>query len=163
MPTCSSAGKSSLIIKDKPEDTKDSLIWKWLKGDATTQTDFADPTTMTPYHLCLYAGTAASIADIELPAGSPSWKATGTKGFKYKDKTTAVDGIKKVVLKGGDAGKAKVIVQGKGAMIPDLSPPFALPVVARIINGDSGACWASSFASSHVVKNESGLFKAKSP
>jgi hypothetical protein len=42
--------------------------------------------------------------------------------------TYSVDGIMKVVLKTGDAGRAKVIVQGKGTTLPDLSPQFALPV-----------------------------------
>jgi hypothetical protein len=39
---CRAAGKSLLIIKNKSFNDKDKLIWKWLKGAATTTAEFAN-------------------------------------------------------------------------------------------------------------------------
>ena len=53
---CRQATKSLLLLKDDSEDdSQDKLIWKW-KGQATNQTEFADPVNATGYALCIYAG-----------------------------------------------------------------------------------------------------------
>ena len=53
-----------------------------------------------------------------MPPGS-NWSPLGSKGYKYKDQTAAQDGITKIILKGGDAGKSKALVKGKGLNLPD--------------------------------------------
>ena len=34
--SCRTAGKNKLLIKNKTDDSKDKLVWKWTKGAATT-------------------------------------------------------------------------------------------------------------------------------
>ena len=48
-------------------------------------------------------------------AGKACWKASRNKAFKYKDKELTPDGPDTILLKSGDEGKAKIIVNGKGA------------------------------------------------
>jgi cysteine-rich repeat protein len=164
--TCKQALKSVIVIKDKTPDSKDKLVWKWLKGEATTQAEFGTPTTSTNYSLCLYTGTTNTfLAQLNVPFGAPPlWKPIGTKGFKYKDKNLASDGVSKVILKGNlNAGKSKTLVKGKGNNLPTLTPPFALPVTAQLVNDTTTACFESTFDGAAVKPpdNVAGKFKGK--
>jgi hypothetical protein len=56
------AQKAQLSIKDKVDDAKDKLQWKWVKGAATTKSEFEDQFGNTPleddgplYQLCVFA------------------------------------------------------------------------------------------------------------
>lgn len=157
---CRTAGKSMLLLKNKSDDAKDKLVWKWLKGAATTLGELGMPTGTTNYTLCLYSGTSS--AAVAIPAGA-SWQALGTKGFKYKDSTGTPDGAQKATLKSGAAAKAKALVKGKGANLPDLlgAPALALPVTAQLVNDTNNVCFEGVFDSGDVLKNDPALFKAK--
>jgi hypothetical protein len=158
---CRTAQKSSLLIKEKRGE-RDKLIWKWIKGENTTASDFGDPSTTAETALCLYAGTAATlVADTNLPAGATPWKRLGDKGFQYKDKGATQDGVTGVVLKGSDKNKSKVIAKGKGHALPDPTLPLSLPVLVQLRNTETEACFEASYGAASVVKNERGLFKAK--
>jgi cysteine-rich repeat protein len=162
--SCRGALKSILLLKNDPsDDSKDKLIWKWIKGDQTTQADFGVPTGTTNYALCIFAGTTNTlIADPEIPADPVLWTAIGTKGYKYKDPSGGSDGIQKVILKGGDQGKAKALVKGKGANLPDPPPgPFALPVTAQLVNSSNNICFEGVYNMSDIIKNDPEQFKAK--
>ncbi len=141
---CLAAGKSILIVKDKSPDSKDKLIWKWIKGDATTRMDFEDPSSTAKYALCVYEN-GSLIASPGVPPGMPAWSLIGSKGFKYKDKLGTEDGIQKIILKSGTAGKAKALVKGKGDNLPTITPPLTLPVDVQLVNSDNGKCWGSTF------------------
>jgi hypothetical protein len=166
--TCRSAQKNKVLIKNNADDTKDKLVWKWVKGDATTQADFADPTTMTgDYALCFYAGApAALLQTANVPGDGTKWSALSDKGYKYTDSTGTASGITKIILKGGDAGKSKAIVKGKGTNLPDFDSdlPIAsgdLPLLVQLRNKQTGICWGGSFAT--AKKNEATQFNAKTP
>ncbi|MGH3641852.1 MAG: hypothetical protein ACRDUX_22810, partial [Mycobacterium sp.] len=46
--TCRSAGKSILLLKNNTsDDSKDKLIWKWLKGAGTTLGELGTPNALT--------------------------------------------------------------------------------------------------------------------
>jgi cysteine-rich repeat protein len=158
---CRSALKSLLVIKDVDDDSKDKLIWKWSKGEATEQADFGDPTAATYYEFCVYAGTAtALVADAQVTG---PWSAIGTTGYKYSVPSGLPSGIQKAILKGGDAGRAKAKVKGKGTNLPDRSEMpmgLPLPVTAQLISSDA-ACFESSFDAADVIKNDSEQFKFK--
>jgi hypothetical protein len=155
---CRSAGKSLLLYKNSADDTKDKLIWKWIKGDATTLAELGVPTGTTNYALCVYAGTA--VATVNLLAGS-NWQAAGT-GFTFKDPTGTPDGAQKALIKSGGAGKAKALVKGKGTNLPDtFTGPLTLPVTAQLVNEGSNLCFEGVFNSVDVVKNDGTNFKAK--
>lgn len=156
---CRSAQKSSLLLKNSGDNTKDKLVWKWLKGAETSLQDLSVPTGTTNYTLCVYAGTSA--ASVAIPAGS-NWQPAGTKGFKYKDSSSMPDGAQKAVLKSGAAGKAKALVKGKGTNLPDtLVPMLPLPVTAQLVNDSNDVCFEAVYDSGDVKKNDDKQFKAK--
>jgi hypothetical protein len=162
--TCRTALKSILILKDDTsDDAKDKLIYKWIKGQATDQDDFGMPTGTTNYALCLYAGTTQTlIAEANVLADSTKWAPISTKGYKYKDKDGTSDSIQKVILKGGDPDKAKALVKGKGAGLPDpVLGNVPLPVVAELVNSSNNICFGSTFDSPDIIKNDVQMFKAK--
>ena len=69
--------------------SKDKLVWKWLKGQATTFCDFGvsrrTPSGTTAYTLCVYSNTSA-VLGVTIPTSSPNWTVIGAnKGYKYKD------------------------------------------------------------------------------
>ena len=161
---CRTALKSILLLKDNGDDTKDKLIFKWIKGQATSQADFGVPTGTTNYELCVYAGTAETlIAQYAATASATLWTTISDKGYKYKDSSGAADGITKIILKGGVADKAKTLVKGKGANLPDPTlGDLPLPVLAQLVNDDpSGACFEGEYELADVIKNDASQFKAK--
>ncbi len=163
-PQCRAAQKSLLIVKNSDDDTKDKLIWKWLKGASTSLQDLEDPTASASYAFCLYAGTTAAVLlnDAVVPADALKWAPSGSTGFKYKDAAGANDGITGIKVKSGAAGKAKALVKGKGG---DLDDPvlgnLTLPVTAQLINQQSNVCFEGVFDLPDVIKNEATQFKAK--
>lgn len=157
--SCLDAPKSLLLIKDKADDSKDKLLWKWLKGAALTQPQLADPTDDTGYSLCVYAGAADTlIATATLPAGA-GWSALSSKGYKFKG--TSPQGLTNALLKGGSAGKSKAQAKGKGATLPDVSLPLEYPVTVQLRKDNAPLCLESTFSAPDVVKNDAAQFKAK--
>ena len=87
---CRTALKSILILKDKSPDSKDKLVWKWVKGQSTAQSEFGVPTGTTQYAVCIHAGTAAALlANYNVPSSAMKWSTIGTKGYKYTDPPAA--------------------------------------------------------------------------
>ncbi len=159
---CRTAAKSILVVKDKDDDAKDRLIWKWIKGESTSQGEFGDPTTVANYNLCIYAGTtSAMIGQVLVPADGIKWRAISTKGYKYKDKEAEADGITIMTLKGSLIDKSKALVKGKGAGLPDLTLPVQEPVAVQLRNIDSGICWGAEYSPAQLIKNQPGLLKGK--
>jgi hypothetical protein len=173
--TCTAPSKSILKIKDKNEDgagAKDKLIWKWIKGPATAQSAFGNPTSTAGYTLCIYAGSPAGVViDAQVAAGGvcggkPCWKAISTKGYKFKDKLAAQDGIAKILLKGSTGPKSKIIFKGKDGGLDLTASTLPLseagPVSVRVHNSENGNCWGADFATP-FKKNTDALFKGKTP
>ena len=175
MASCRTAAKSILLFKEGSDDSKDKLIYKFIKGAATVQADFGTPLSSTDYALCIYAGTAGVMAgttvavfDAVVQDDTANWKAISTKGYKYKDSTGADDGIQKVILKGSSPdAKTKILVKGRGINLPDLDTgilPFQtanFPIIAQVTNSETGVCWESTFQEANVKKNVATQFKAK--
>jgi hypothetical protein len=116
------ADKGILKIKDSGDDMKDSLLWKWIRGAATTQTEMgADPVNgSTSYAVCVY-DQSAGVASLEVQlrvdrsgdtcAAKPCFKALGGDpptgdGWKSKDGDAASDGVLRLLFKCGSAGKS---------------------------------------------------------
>ena len=163
---CRGGAKSSLLLKNSENDASDRLIWKLTKADATTQAELADPAT-DDYALCLYAGSPATLIDQAVVGFDASkWVALGTDGYKYADMAGTADGVFSAKLKGGDAGKTKLLVKAKGERLRDLAPatlpiPSAsFPLRAQLVNARTGACWESTYAEADARKNIDGQLKA---
>ena len=162
--------KAFLMLKDKaPDDAKDLLQWKWIKGSSTAKADFGTPLTSTSYQLCIYNGAPIRILDATIPAGGvcgasnpkPCWK-DKTHGFDYKDKDLTPDGIEQLKLKEGASGKAQIILKGKGLLLDDPAIPVTLPVTVQLRNNTSSICWEAVYST--PLKNTAGppgQFKAK--
>jgi len=149
-PVCETATKSKLIVKDASSDAgKDQLNWKFQGGSGPlTQSALGDPTTGTVWNLCLYHdGTLRAALRTDDPL---KWAAMKTKGYQYKDKNKVPtgSGIKKVLLKVGDAGKTQAQFIGKGDNLPDPLPLSSLPpdvtVVAR--NSSTATCFSATYS-----------------
>ena len=149
-------------MKDKTDDTKDKLIWKWIKGTRRPRRpEFGDPTDATSYALCVYGGPGAALIDgTVVPPSASAWQTTGSTGYKYK---SALPGVQKIGLRGSATDKSKVLVKGRGIDLPDLSPPVATPLVVQLVNARNGLCWGSTYQGADLLKNDSGLLKGKTP
>src|SRR5262249_35587540 len=103
-------GQAKLQIKDRTPDQADLVSFKWNKGAKTDLTEFGSPTTTDGYALCFF--NPGLVLQLDAPAKpgnvcgtSQCWKQLGIKGFSYKDPTHTPNGVDKVVLKAGVAGK----------------------------------------------------------
>jgi murein DD-endopeptidase MepM/ murein hydrolase activator NlpD len=162
--------KALLLLKDKSPDDKDLLIWKWIKGSVTSKADFGNPVTTTSYRLCIYDSVSTVLHDSAIPAGglcnaaSPKacWQDKPT-GYKYNDKDLTPDGIQKLILKEGlEAGKAKIILKGKGLNLDDPAIPVSQPVTVQLLN-NAGSCWQATYNPPPIknVIGPPGQFKDK--
>ncbi len=110
----------------------DKLLAKWIKGPPLLQSQMGSPVaggSGTSVSLCIYdqAGSLAGELTVDRAGedcdGKPCWKSLGGdppsgKGFAFKDKAATSDGVQKILMKGGDAGKSKAILKAKGTSIP---------------------------------------------
>jgi hypothetical protein len=157
--------KALLLLKDKVPDDKDQLGWKWIKGSATTLSDYGAPDLDDTYELCLYDG-AGFLASATIPPGGicatkDCWQAK-TTSFKYKDKELTPDGVLKLLLKEGlEDGKAKIILKGKGLNLdmPALGGALISPITVQLLS-DGGVCWEAVYTAP-FIKNDGAVFKDK--
>lgn len=150
--------KATILLKDKGDDTKDVLVWKWLKG-TTTFSQLGN--TGTVYNLCIYDGTGVVSFASTPPFGSSNWS-SNFKGYKYKDKLGTSDGVTQVILKShADPGKAKIIFKGKGLNL-DMPSVGGLtsPVTVQLHRSDDPLCWSATY-SAPFIKQNSEQFKDK--
>ena len=160
--------KASLDVKDNAVDTRDLLKFTW-KGGPVLVAALGDPTATTGYELCVYDASGIRFA-VAVPPGftpprGPGWKLLGTpsfpKGYRYKDATAGIQGVKDIKLKASSLNKASLKLVAKGLEMPDNPPPpYLLPVRAQLYSSD-GTCWDAIFDSSTIRKNEGGQFKGK--
>jgi cysteine-rich repeat protein len=158
------SAKSQIQFTDKAPDSKDRMKWKWAAGAATPVGDFGNPAINTDYQVCVYDQSGLRL-DARAPhagvcAAKACWKATGTNGFKYKDKDLTPDGISQIVLKAGISGKAKIQVQGRGSLLAMPSLTSLTQPVTIQIQATNGICWETVFSSPPVVQSSTS-FKDK--
>ena len=165
-----SALVSKLVMKDQEDDGRDLVSWKWTRGAATALADFGDPSVDTGFALCVYEDQTGfsrveHVVDSAIEpggtcAGLPCWKDAGAKGFRYKDKDATPDGVKRLVLKPGAGGKAKIAAKGVGVGLAQPALPLAPPVRVQL-QASNGECWESVFEAGDVQKSTPQTFVAK--
>lgn len=119
VPGCLVATEAQFQASEKTAG-KEKLKLQWKKiATATTQGDFGNPASgTTRVAICLYSNGGTLIRGYVVdragqPCGTkPCWSAKGTKGYAYKDKTAASDGINKMAFSAGPAGKGKADAAG---------------------------------------------------
>jgi YVTN family beta-propeller protein len=163
--------KSSISISDKTPDDKDKLQYKWNRGVAVSVGQFGDPVEDSDtIRLCIYDDVGLQ-RELDLPTGGveplcgtkPCWKATGTKGFKYKNKAGSADGVTSAKFKAGDPGKSQVQVKGNGtSLFPPATAGLSNVVVQLLIDdGVTTECFKTSFPTFAIKKQDDQTFKAK--
>jgi hypothetical protein len=181
-PGCAGGFAKGLLLVKEDVPGKEKLVAKLLKGPALSQTDMGNPLgvgeggTGTIFALCVYddAGDLAGGVEVDRAGdtceGKPCWKSIGKApndpqgpgvGYKYKDTGLASDGVKKILYKGGDNGKSKAIVIGKGAGLPT-GIPAALLLSSQAtlqLRSSNGICLSREL--SDISKQEATSFKAK--
>jgi hypothetical protein len=170
---CIAAGKGSLQVDEKTPGKEKVKANLGKLQMAVTQGQFGDPVNgSTVYALCVYDAADVLRGEYlvaragDMCGDKPCWKAVSDKGYQYKDKDATADGITQVKLKGGDAGKGTVKVQGKNS-----SGNLPTGVVAGLLNNPTGAsvqvlsssgvCF--SLGLTDVKKADSTAFKANGP
>ena len=135
-------------------------------GAATTVADFGDPTATTGYRLCAWdttGGVPRLVASTGIGAGTTCdgaacWRATRT-GFRYKDRSASVEGVRQLVLKAGSAGRSKIQLRAQGAGLALPSLPFAQgPATTVQLRASNGTCFESSYGAP-ARRNDATEFK----
>ncbi len=169
-------GKGLLLVKE--DGAKSKLVAKFIKGPAITQTQLGNPLLSggTIYDLCIYGANTALLHAIDgfqvdrsaetTCDGKACWKAVGKappdgKGYKFGEKAGNSNGITKILVKGGDAGKSKALVKGKGINLPSgITALLAGTSSATIqLRASDGVC--VSVDVTDVKKSDPDFFKAK--
>jgi cysteine-rich repeat protein len=163
------AGKASVQIISRLNPEKNKLQWKYTPGATTPKADFGSPTTSTSYQFCIWeeiAGDPRLSASYHIPAAGtcgngPCWRENKT-GFKYTNKARTPEGIAGLQLKQGLAdGKTKIILSGKGGLLPVPVLPFiqSPDVVMQLISSD-GVCWETRYGMP-AFRNQPDQFRDK--
>jgi hypothetical protein len=144
------------------DDAPDTLTWRWTKGEATSLDDWGTPPATTGYVVCVYGPGPGPFTSARVPAGGtcgvkPCWKATGTRGFTYVDPERTPDGVLKLRLAAGEAGRAKIVLTAKGDGVPSLS---GLVAPVRVQLQGNGRCWEAAFSVDRAAAPE--VFRAMS-
>lgn len=158
---------SQLRVRNRDDDSVDSLIWKWPKGEATTREAFGDPLLGSgDFELCVFTGTApqralriaARVPKSGQCGARPCWTLKGEKGFLYKN-PPAPFGIRHVIFKSGADGEAKVVIKGRGEAL-DLAGNLnlALPVRVELKDNTTGECWEGTYTA--PIQSDEDRFKA---
>jgi hypothetical protein len=145
--------KASLLIKDRSDDGRDRLAWKWRSNGSVATPDFGSPTTTSDYAVCVYdqSGAGSTLRmDATAPAGGvcagkPCWRAL-TTGFLYADRQLTPDGLRTIRLHAGDAAHGTITVKGRGAPLPLPSLPLGVPVTVQLQRRDVATCWSATFS-----------------
>ncbi len=165
---CRTALHGAVRLRDRFPDTGDTFQWTWTKGASTTMAELGDPVNgTTRYDLCVYdesAGNPTLALRASVPAGGlcrgrPCWSA-GT-AYRYTDRDASAGGVRKIILKPGADGSARIVVKGKGEPleVPGL-PLTQQPQLTVQLKNDVGGCWGSAFPSP-AIRSDAVQFKDK--
>jgi uncharacterized delta-60 repeat protein len=148
--------RSSLLLSDQTDDTRDRLTWKWTRGpEIAAFGGFGNPSLTDPYTFCLFSGSTL-IGENPIPTGS-DWIIT-SKGWRVSRRTNPpFGGITKVKLLFGGFGRSRILVSGKGTLLGLPPLPLAMPVTAQLVRND--ACYAATYLAPSV--NKPTKFRAK--
>ncbi len=156
-------GRGLLLLRSAAAPARNALVWDWARGAATTKADFGDPVTSDGYALCAYDG-GALVMRATAPAGSAcpgrtGWRSTPS-GFRYRSRARTPDGLRGVVLKQGADGRARVVVKGKGALVPlpDLARVTS-PVTVQLRRSGNGPCWGAQYGFPPAIRADATTFK----
>ena len=169
---CVAAEKAVLLVNEK--NAGKEKVKTTLKGlqTAVAQSQFGNPVSgSTAYRLCIYdaanqlSGGYVVVRAGDTCSGDPCWATVSGKGYKYQDKSTTADGIAKINLHGGAAGKGKISFMGSnGAATLPTGVAAALQnqasATVQVVSSDA-SCFGVTLTG--VKKADGTMFKAVAP
>jgi hypothetical protein len=152
--TCADTWEKGTLLVKENKPGKEKLLAKLIKGPAVDQLDLGSPLAPggSAHTVCVYDDADAVVGRMDVDragddcGGKPCWKAIGGappdgKGYLYKDGGASADGIKILLMKGGDAGKSKILIKGANN-----SSKGQTSLPAGIAAGLSfRSCWSPAF------------------
>ena len=149
----------------------ESLTWRWVRGEAVDARVLGNPfiPNGTNYRLCVYDASLSPQPRVDALAraggtcrvGNPCWLPFGTRGaIDYANflPGSPPDGLSQIRLKPSPEGRGKMLLRGRGALLPQGFLPFTPPVVAQLVS-DSGACWEATYST--PLLNDGTRFRAR--
>ncbi len=159
---CRTAGFGSLTIKNNSDDAKDSVQFKWSKGQSTSLAEFGAPSFNAGCALCVYDnGILAMTADVPAAAtcdGKFCWK-TLLHQYKFKAKSAFHDGIRAITLTESSVGKSKIALRTAGSALPVM--PLSNFVMVQLVKNTGDICFSTVFPSADIKTNTVDKFSAR--
>ena len=171
--------RANRLITDRTKESQDRITLNMVRGPVTTAAEYEDPTTGSPdYHLCVYdSDSGQSLLKIDTIApgggtcksGRPCWKRMGSasnpRGHNCVDADMTPDGLPRMKLTAGTAGRSQIMASGKGENLilpgPITSDSYFVHDPSDTVQAvqDDGDCWSVSF--SEARRNTSSVFSAR--
>jgi cysteine-rich repeat protein len=150
------------LVKHPSDPAKDSLSWSWSAGAPVALLDFGNPAEVTDLTLCVFDEDGLVVSTTAPAAGTcgraPCWKAT-PKGFSYSDREATPEGLRKLSLRPGAAGKARIRASARGAALGLPALGLEGEVQVRLQRSGGPACWQAEFP--EPDRNDAGRYKAR--
>lgn len=150
--------RSRLNIRQKPGAPQgDRFNWKLRKGESMTPGELGNPTQDTGYELCVYVEVAGScwlVLHPDAEAGS-GWQRRN-RGYAFKAKKGVhADGIRKLRLRTGKSGRARITVKGKGELLglQALPMPADASILVQLYNAED-QCWSTEFGVEPLIDTD---------
>jgi hypothetical protein len=156
------------VIRQRPDQRRDRLIWKVIGGEPTLSEEFGVPMATADYVMCLYGGTVPSPLEngqLLVPASVEKWTALRTTGYRYTDPEALESGVQSIVLRAGGHRGTTALVRGRSTQLPNLVlpvPASRLPLLVQLVNSETSTCWETHFAASDIANNSADHLGAKS-
>ena len=169
---CIAPEKGSLKIDEKKPGKEKLKVTLTKLQSTVAQNQFGNPVSgSTSYAICIYdsanqlRGTYTILRAGDICGAGPCWSPISDKGYKYLDQTTTADGILKMKLVGGAAGKGKIKVIGKntGGYLPTGVAALLqnqTSATVQVLSSDA-ACFGVGL--SQVKKADGAIFSATGP
>jgi hypothetical protein len=174
---CIAPAKGVVLVSEKKAGKEKLKVVMKKLASAVTQSQFGDPVlTTTGYAVCIYDQFDALAGELFVERGAdqdcgtppgPCFKFISDRGYKYLDKDASADGVLKMVMKGGDAGKGAVVIVGKNnsskgqSSLPTGIAPLLLDNTQATVQllTDDASCFGVTVTD--VKKADGEIFKAR--
>jgi hypothetical protein len=94
-----------------------------------------------------------------LCGGEPCWQQTSKGGFVYRDPSGTNDGLTRIALTPGAAGKSRIVVKGGGPSLP--LRPLPLGGAPRVqVQASNGNCWEATFDDGDLMRADTQRLRA---
>ena len=162
---CQVAGKGKLMMKVNEDPQRNRLSWRTASAPLFAQPlPFGDPTKNEVGRFCVY-DDGDLVMGISVAPSATLWEASGTTGFKFKDREAGA-GVAKVGEKQVAADEAKFSVKGNGANLalpaPLSAETYFDSAAILTVQWHSGTdCWSTTFRADEASRNDGAKFVSK--